>query len=427
MSNSIFRRFSSLLTALVLGAGLLAAPVAALAQEKKTDEPKKEEKKNPDLAASVNPDDPAAVKVYMIDVRGDFGRDFSANALKLVLKDAKKVQPDIIIFRIDAAYVNRRGNGEGNMYDPGDANAALYSVTDAAAMGIQLIDDVNNDPEWKVKPRRVAWVNKAQGPSAFLPFFCKEIYFTSAGVQGGIGYLDFFFANMADEVVREKLRGAWLGHMEGLAIKGGHDYRVVRAMTRMDYELSYTMKGGKPEFFENRVEGENVLTDDGRDDRADSAEDVINGRDNDVLNLRSEVAKKISWSEGTADTFADLMYELGHSRAYRVYAETPRKILGEFASTISRQGRQFMTLNEEVERAWPRRDEGQTADDRNRNRGKIKRQLEEMNGILERYPEVAHRRGDPEQLQAQNKQRIAVLEQAIRLDRNTPNNNTRGR
>lgn len=424
MSNPFRRRISNLALALACVSGL-AIPAAAFAQEAAKPAPAKAEdskKKDPDLAMSVNPTDPSAVSVYVIEVRGDFGRDFSNNLLKEVFADAKKRQPDIILFRIDAAFLNQRGNGPGNIHDMRDTFTVRMGLQNAEGIGIQMIDDIDADPEWKKKPRRVAWVRKALGPSALLPFFCKEIYFTADGQQGGIGYLDFFFANMRDQVVREKLRGATLGHIESLAIKGGHDYRIVRAMTRMDYELSYTLKGGKPEFYENRSDGEVLLSDDGDAEagRADTAEDFINLRGNDVLNLRPDVALTLGWSNGTADTLADLMFEMGHHRAYRVIAEPAKKIMADFGQRISRMSEQLRKLSREVEEGLPRMDQGDTADERNRNRGRMKRCLEEMNGILRKYPETVHRIGDPEQMQSENNQRIAEIEQAIRMDRDVP-------
>jgi hypothetical protein len=426
MSNPLLRRISTLALALACGSGI-AVPAVALAQDApKTDAAKADDKKkDPDLALSVNPNDPQAVSVYVIDVHGDFGRDFSNNLMKEIFADAKKRQPDIILFRIDAAFLNQRGNGPGNIHDMRDTNTVTSGLYNAEGIGIQMIDDIDADPEWKKKPRRVAWVRKALGPSALLPFFCKEIYFTGDGQQGGIGYLDFFFGNMRDQVVREKLRGAILGHIESLAIKGGHDYRIVRAMTRMDYELSYTLKGGKPEFHENRADGEVLLTDDGNAEagRADSAEDFIALRGNDVLNLRPDVALTLGWSNGTADTLADLMFEMGHHRAYRVIASPAKKITQDFAQRISRMGDQLRKLARETEEGLPRMDEGQTPDERNRNRARMKRNLEEMNGILRRYPETVHRIGDPEQMQSENNQRIAEIEQAIRMDRDVPRRN----
>ncbi|HYD01975.1 MAG TPA: hypothetical protein VEB22_12175 [Phycisphaerales bacterium] len=422
MKNHLTRRFSTLLLALAGASGLLM-PVAAMAQEGQ-DQVKKEDskKKDPDLAASVNPDDPAAVSVYVIDVRGDFGKDFSANLMKELLADAKKRQPDIILFRVDAAFLNQRGDGPGDIRDMRDTFTVRMGLQAAEGIGVQLIDDIDADPEWKKKPRRVAWVKKALGPTALLPFFCKEIYFAPDGMHGGIGYLDFFFANMVDQVVREKLRGATLGHIEGLAVKGGHDYRIVRAMTRMDYELSYTLKGGKPDFRENRTEGEVLLTDDGDAEagRADTVEDFVQLKGNDVLNLRADTALTLGWSAGTAESLGDLMYELGHSRAYRVIAEPARKIASEFATRVGRNRDQVMKLERDVRANWERRGEGDTVDVRNSNRAKLKRMLEEMNAILRRYPEAVHRIADPEQQMSQNNQRIAVLEQEIRMDRTAP-------
>jgi hypothetical protein len=418
-TTMISRMAAMLMVCGVAAAFSLTGPV--LGQEPDAPKSKEKPKKGAgDDAASVNPDDPSAVKVYLIDVKGDFGKDFSPNLMKELLADAKKVQPDMIIFRVDAAFLNRKGNGAGNLFDPNDTSAVLQGLFAAEGIGQQMVDDIDNDPEWKVKPRRIAWVKKAVGPAAVLPFFCKEIYFASDAMEGGIGYMDLMFGNLQSNRVREKMRGLWQGHIESLAIKGGHDFRIVRAMLRVDYELSYTLVGGKPVFYENRTDGEVLLTDDGVDDRADSPEDFISMKGNDVLNLRADVARTIGWSNGTVDSLSDLMFETGHSRAYKVISEPARKISAEFGAKVHRSAEQYGKLDREVKEGWERRGEGDTTDDRNRNRGKLKRDLEEMNGLLKKYPEIAHRHGAPEELQSENNQRIAVLEQEIRLDKNAP-------
>lgn len=427
--NNPFRlrpHLSTLALAMVGAAGLLIPAAAACAQENKeapkTATPAKDDgKKNPDLAMSVNPDSPDAKKVYLIPVRGEFGENFSANALKELFKDAKTVQPDFLIIRIDASFTGVRG-GPGDINSPRDNMNAFDSGQDnARAIGLMLTDEIRDDAGWKVKPRVICWVKKALGQTAFLPFAIPEVYFTSDGLHGGIGYLDLMFAGgRGDHVVWEKQRSLRLARAKGMAVKAGHEEKIVEAMCRRDYSLSYTLVGGKPVYYENITDGENILTDDGNPEtgHADSLEDVAAYRGNDVLTLHADIAKRIGFSEGTCDTLEELCYELGISRAYRVYAQKPSSILRDFSSNISRVNTQYEKLLNDFRQEYPRRAEGDTADIRNQRRGKCKRFLDEMTALIERYPEMMRGRGEPEEATiAEYKQYKAAIEQEIRLDR----------
>ncbi|MFN7558994.1 MAG: hypothetical protein ACK5RX_06495, partial [bacterium] len=178
-----------------------------------------------------NQSDPNAAVVYLIKVRGEVGTDFSATPLKRALDDAKKIQPDVIVLQIDSAVKPKNGrggegkDGENLLTEQSQAFDSVDSVTEISTL---LIDDIRDNKGWVKKPRLVAWVKRALGPAAFLPFVCKDIYYTPDAVHGGIGYLDYYFNGVGDVVVREKQRSLRMGRAEGLAVKGGHDFRIIR-------------------------------------------------------------------------------------------------------------------------------------------------------------------------------------------------------
>ena len=420
-SSSITRRLSTLALALIGAAGLFAPLSAAYAQEAaKPDETKKDEgttKKDPDLAASVNPDDPNAAKLYFIPVTGEIGRDFAVQTINNIVKDMRTVQPDYIILYINTSWKDQRGD-EKEMYDPNDAANAYGAVHRIQAISEVITDNIRDDATWTKKPQVVAWVKRALGPSAFLPFVAPKIIYYPDAVHGGIGYLDLLFRGVGDEVVREKQRSLRLAWAEGLAIKGGHDPRIMRAMARMDYSLSYTMVGGKPVFYENITDGENVLTDDGNGEagRADSVEDLMANKGNDVLTLTPTVAKRIGFIDGVAGSTEDLAFELGVSRAYRVYREKPAKIAAAWSKESSARRAEFMRLRDEARRIQVN---GETAAERNSQRARIKRNYQGMVDMLVKYRDSLFglEGGDPDQIADQIRQRIAQIDQEIRLDR----------
>lgn len=359
-----------------------------------------------------NKDDPNAAVVYLIKVRGEAGLDFTATPLRRIMADARRVKADIIVLDIDSEY---RPLPRGRQRQPEEP---FFKADNISKIATVLVDDVASDPQWEKKPRIVSWVRRATGPGAFLPFVTKEIYYTPTARHGAIGYLDFAFAGRgAEEVVKEKWRGASLKAAEGIAVKGGHDPRIIRAMARMDYVLSYTMVGGKPDFHED-MSGDTILTDDGNPDagRADTAEQVVRGEGDDVLNLNTVVAKRIGFINGEAATLDDLAFELGVQRAYRVYGRRADRILSDWRAQVDSLEPQWEALLRERDE-WQL--QGETAAERNQSRARLKRVFQKMIDLVMRNPEIsaAGYFGDPAGLVDNIRQEIARIDQQIRLDR----------
>jgi hypothetical protein len=279
-----------------------------------------------------------------------------------------------------------------------------------------LIDEVRDDPQWIKKPEIVAWVKYAYGPAAFIPFMANRIYYTPDAVHGGIGYIDFLFAGTGDYVVREKQISLRMGRAEGIAVKGGHDFRVLRAMARRDYTLSYSMVGGKPVFYED-LSGDTILTDDGNVEagRADLMEDVVRGRGNDVLNLSAETGQRIGFIDGVAASYEDLMFELGTSRAYKTFGLRGDRITQEWTREIGRVLPELIDLRDKLNDT---RIDGQTPDERNRQRARQKSLINQAIAIVQKYKEVAGDIvGDPDGYIDQQRQVLAQIDVAIRMDR----------
>lgn len=416
MSNLLIRRLSTLVLVIAGVAGVLAPAASLFAQDASKDDGKK---KDPDLAASVNPDDPTAAKIYIIPVTGEVGRDFAAMPLREVMKDAKKVQPDYIVLYINTTWKDFKGRDK-QMYNPQDASGAFDTVDKVHDIGLLLTDEIRDDKEWVKKPQMISWVKNALGPSAFIPFMTPKIFYTSDALHGGIGYLDYLFAGVGDLVVQRKQQSLRMGRAEGVAIKGGHNPQILRAMAWVDYSLSYTLVGGKPVFFENITDGENVLTDDGDAEagRADSVDDMLRYKGNDVLTLTTPVAKRISFIDGEANSTEDLAYELGVNRAYHIYRERASKIIGQWQKDSANRRAEFMRLRDEARRIQVN---GETTTERNAQRGRIKRNLLTMVEMLTKYRDSLFGMGsDPDTVADQIRQRIAQIDQDIRLDRDVP-------
>ncbi|MBY0261486.1 MAG: hypothetical protein K2Q20_04045, partial [Phycisphaerales bacterium] len=241
------------------------------------------------------------LKVYVVNFGGEFGRDLSRTPLKKVMDEAAVMKPDLLIVRFDHTFSL---NGEER--DDWELGRGDYDQLEKAReLDTMLGDRLATDPAFK-NTKSVAWVKKAMGGAAFLPFTFQDIYFTSDGHHGGIGGLERMFAGMGDQVVREKQRSLRLGRAKGLAAKGKHDERIMAAMSDGRYILSYRMDGGKAELLMRMPESpdEILLKDDGavNPDRADIMQDIIRLKGNDYLTLDSKTAFDIGFSRGTADS-----------------------------------------------------------------------------------------------------------------------------
>ncbi|HYE01671.1 MAG TPA: hypothetical protein VD963_00405 [Phycisphaerales bacterium] len=358
-------------------------------------------------------------RIYLVTLKGEFGRDVSATPLRAVMADARKFQPDVLIFKIDCDF--KYLGEERPDWMPADAGPAFNQLETAREVSTLITDDVRDDAQWKTrdgkKPRLVMWVKKALGGVAFLPFIAPEIYYTSDGRHGGIGYLDRMFEGVGDKVVQEKQYSLRLGRAEGLAIKGGHDPRLVRAMSRVDYVLSVSFVGGKPVFHENDT-GELLLTDDGEQQygRLDTMQDVVRFRGNDVLTLDAEWAYKLGLSNGTADTIEDLAFQLGIGRDYVVESGKSERVLTEWGKAVTEAERDFGRLWREFGRT-PVQGE---YEERARGRGKRIQILMEIKALLDRYREAINPReieGAPDDWETQINLMIEQLKQEQRRDR----------
>lgn len=99
---------------------------------------------------------------------------------------------------------------------------------------------------WERKPKVVFWVKQAMGGAAFLPFMSDTMYFHPDGKIGGIQGIFLMFGGQGDRVVVEKQISLRLTTARGVAIQNGYDPRLIEAMTRGDYVLSYRLVGGRP-------------------------------------------------------------------------------------------------------------------------------------------------------------------------------------
>ncbi len=343
-------------------------------------------------ATTADPNDPGKKKVYVIELTGWFGEDISETPMRNAVKDAKKNNADYLIFVLDNDWSLRRF---GRLDDIKDDQGQFDQLFRAEKMAPILNEEIPR--EWAVQPTVVFWVKKAMGGAAFLPLNCKNIYFHSEGKMGGIGGLNRIFGNMGDEVVRQKQFSLRIGHAEGMAIQGGYEYRLIKAMCLDPYVLSYRLEGGKPVYLERMPESadEFLLTDDADEQagHADTIDILARGEGNDCLTLNAKLAQELQVSKGTVDTMDDLIFKLGIARNSEIVAGNSKRITKGWIDGLEDAKRKLRKL-------WQEFQDVQVADpgeypQRTQARNRRKNICEEMQGILKKYEEAINARAVP--------------------------------
>jgi len=319
-------------------------------------------------------------RIYWIDLTGEFGEDISQTPIRKAIKDAQDNKADVIILRLDALF-----SQDGKTPLPNDV-ANFDEIFRAEPIAEIFTQEIKR--EWKNPPRIVMWVKDAMAGSALLPFVCPEIYFHSQGRIGGLGNLSAMFGSTGDDVVREKQRSLRMGHAEGWALSGGYDYRLIRAMARVEYVLSVKFEDGQPVLFEGypKEPGDVLLTDDGMDANADSLSERVAGTGNDVLTFDERIARLINVSKGTVDTKDELIAAMGLERDGVLVDGRSKHIMKEWSNGLDNAKRRLKKLwqeeYQEIEVAAPG---GYT--ERTAARGHQKRVLENIKSLLKQWGE----------------------------------------
>ncbi|MEL6330832.1 MAG: hypothetical protein AAFR38_14370 [Planctomycetota bacterium] len=317
--------------------------------------------------------------VYYIELVGRVGREIAAKPLRDMLDDAARLDADYIIIKLD--------NTDWEFTDAGNAEFDVYSFAEEIEPVItteirQIFEEV---------PEVVFWVFNAKGGACLVPFTGDQIFFHPGGEMGGIGSLESLLDGVGDEVVRQKQRSLRLARAQGIAIKGGYDYRLVNALAIRSYVLSYRRDGGRIELvvgYDENDGGLTLLTDDGnrRNGNEDTAEDVARGRSNDVLMLRERDARLLGVSEGTAEDLDELLTQLGIYRNYQMANGRSEQITRSWRRQLSSAERRIIEIYRELQGE----DRGRRDDDPRKAIGRQIRLYEELLGMHNRFGDAVN-------------------------------------
>lgn len=334
-----------------------------------------------------------ALRVYVMELSGRLGWDISKTPVENAVEKAREMNADVIVVKLNNDWKRLEGFTDELTDDQGEFEG--YRQAEA----IHPVFTSEMRANWDTQPQVVFWVERAMSGMAFLPLIKNDIYFTSDGRLGGVGDLDELFGSMGDEVVRDKQKSLRLAYVKGMAIEGGHNSKLVLAMTKKSYVLSYRIENGVPVYLEGEAPGGWILlTDDGKDENADTDHDIVRNLGNDALTFNADLAYKLQLSKGTADTLDDLFFEMGiEDRAVVIgdedddgEADAARYELDKWSEGITRALRrlrrlQFDIANVEV-REQRNDDDGSKA--RNAARGQRIRLINQGIALLNKYGEV---------------------------------------
>ena len=323
-----------------------------------------------------------APKVYVINLKGEFGKEISPTPVRAAVKAARKEEPDFLIIHLDNQWSFRGGQ---DIPDEMQDNFDWFTVADK----IEPIFTKEIELEWEKQPHVVFWVGNAMGGAAFLPFLADEIYMEPDGRIGGVGTLEQMFEGVGDEVVRQKQRSLRLARAQGLAIANGYDFRFINALAQRSFVLSYDIYGN---LYERMPEnpGEFVLTDDGKGDRTDTMDQLVRGIGNDVLTIKADNALKLGLSSGTAGDENELLELLGILRNHEMIEGRSDQILSSWARNVASAQRKIPRLYREIEQIQG----GGTPREARRAISSQISKLEEIQGLFRRYGESFDPFGD---------------------------------
>lgn len=323
--------------------------------------------------------DESAPGVYVVELEGYYGRDVAPTPLRDIIKDVASHKPEYLILVLDNAWETFAGDEFDDTVQDFDS---LFLTEDIEPVFTKELPEILG-----YRPKTVMWVKNAMGGAAFLPFNFQNIYFSPDGRMGGIGNLTEMFGSTGDERVREKQFSLRLGHARGMANRGGYDARIIEAMARTDYVLSYRIENGRPVLHEGlpRTElGEILLTDDGAGENVDSEAERARGLGNDTLTLTADIARDLGISKGTVETLDDLLFELEIDRRHRIIEGRSERVLEQWTRSVESGERQLTDLLEQFGRIQVQgeRRERITA------RATQMRLIQQMISLLKRYEEV---------------------------------------
>ncbi len=309
------------------------------------------------LAQSADADLPSTTstpKVYVFPLVGQMGTDISESSFEVLSKDLEKAKPDIIVFRLKSADVDRNDylkNDDPNEFGlPGEVGSYRQMLKD-------IRDKFRDTPQ-------VVWVEDAVGVSSLYALGWPRMYMVSdARLYGLNRFKEMVESQWEDADVRSKMVAAWTGIMKGLVEVGGYPREVADALIFPETKLSVNFEGRNAKWLGDT-----------------SGMWVVDSSDQAACAFNAQLAEDAMLSDGTADSLDDLMFLLG-------YREFEKLDSGE------KVGAQYIKdWRKAMDECTKNMEDAAETEDTVAGLGKRKGYYEKTIALMKRYPAIEKRR-----------------------------------
>ena len=317
--------------------------------------------------------------VYVVPFKGQFGTDIHPACYDDILKDLEAKRPDIIVFELDSADVDRvEYMGE----DP--SSMGVFSVASDDTMMRKLLRDFKDKHGYA---QQYVWVKDSVGFGSLLAFSWPNMYMAPNARLFGLNRAARFWTRIEDPEVRAKFREAAVAIINGFLSSGGYDLKIGEAMLRPEMLLSASYKGRAIEWREDT-----------------KGYWVVDGRDDSTAGFSAESAEELGLSKGSAESLDELMFVLGVREFDRVADDGEtlhKKYVDDWRKAYEQCGKLIEESNVAQEDAQSSNPKG--------NLNKAKSALSRVLGLMKKYPPLEVR------LQGDGVSRLAVEAELLNL------------
>ena len=225
--------------------------------------------------------------VLVVPLEGQMGTDIHEQMAEQVIEDALEIKPDIIVFRIESADIDRN-------YHLPRADALEFGMVELEAYR-EIVRKFQNELS---DSQQVVWVVDSVGFASLLALSWPDMYISADGRLWGLNKVFDVSQGWADADVREKMEEAWEGIGRGFLEMGGHgefSRELGSAMMDPEKTLSADFKGRKVVW---RANPDGMW--------------LIDNNDKQVANFDARTAEDTLLSDGIVESLDDLMFLLGH-------------------------------------------------------------------------------------------------------------------
>ncbi|MAB29963.1 MAG: hypothetical protein CMJ53_11955, partial [Planctomycetaceae bacterium] len=175
--------------------------------------------------------------VYTIELDGQMGTDIHEDLMEKIVEDAKEVQPDVIVLKMNSADYNKNYH----LMNPDRKEFGKFKLDEY----VEMIRNFKNELSGI---RQVIWVEDSVGVASLIAMSWCEMYMSPGARLWGLQKLHDVAQNWSDEDVREKMEAAWEGMGKGffeMGCKGEFAKELGDAMMDPENQLSANFKGRK--------------------------------------------------------------------------------------------------------------------------------------------------------------------------------------